>query len=93
MANLVTLARVLLLFVGVGFIYSRTFQGEMAAFAIILTVILLDGLDGIIARRRNAVTLPPDYQALSAGGDGRRGCPPRQGPSTRRRRVQVRGPW
>ena len=56
MANLVTLARVLLLFVGVGFIYSRTFQGEMAAFAIILTVILLDGLDGIIARRRNAAT-------------------------------------
>ena len=56
MANLVTLSRILLLFVGVGFIYSRTFYGEVAALVIVLMVILMDWLDGYVARSRNAAT-------------------------------------
>ncbi len=56
MANLVTLSRILLLFVGVGFIYSHTFYGEVAALAIVLMVILMDWLDGYVARSRNAAT-------------------------------------
>ncbi|MBI5198296.1 MAG: CDP-alcohol phosphatidyltransferase family protein [Nitrospirae bacterium] len=56
MANLITVFRILLLFVGVVFIYSRTFAGEITAVLIILTVIFLDGVDGLVARSRNAVT-------------------------------------
>lgn len=56
MANLVTLSRILLLFVGVGFIYSHTFYGEVAALVIVLMVILMDWLDGYVARSRNAAT-------------------------------------
>ena len=51
MANRITLLRIILLFVGVGFIYSYTVTGELIAFGIILTTIVLDGLDGAIARR------------------------------------------
>jgi CDP-diacylglycerol--glycerol-3-phosphate 3-phosphatidyltransferase len=56
MANLVTLARILLLFVGVVFIYSRTFFGEIAALAIVVVVILMDWLDGVVARLQNRAT-------------------------------------
>jgi CDP-diacylglycerol--glycerol-3-phosphate 3-phosphatidyltransferase len=51
MANRITLLRIVLLFVGIGFIYTDTVAGELIAFGIILVVILLDGLDGVIARR------------------------------------------
>jgi len=51
MANRITLLRIVLLFIGIGFIYTYTVTGELIAFGIILVVILLDGLDGLIARR------------------------------------------
>lgn len=51
MANRITLLRIAVLFIGVGFIYSDTVRGELIAFGIILAVILMDGLDGIVARR------------------------------------------
>lgn len=51
MANRITLTRIVLLFVGIGFIYTYTVSGELIAFGMILVVILLDGLDGAIARR------------------------------------------
>ncbi len=52
MANLITLLRIGLLLVGVGFIYSLTVAGQVIAFFLILVVILLDWLDGVVARRR-----------------------------------------
>ena len=52
MANLITLLRIGLLLVGVGFIYSLTVVGQVIAFFLILVVILLDWLDGVVARRR-----------------------------------------
>lgn len=51
MANWITLLRILLLFVGIGFIYSNTVPGHLIAFGIVVAVIGLDGLDGMIARR------------------------------------------
>jgi len=51
MANRITLIRIAALFVGVRFIYSDTARGELIAFGIILVVIILDALDGMIARR------------------------------------------
>lgn len=51
MANRITLLRIVLLFIGIGFIYTNTVSGELIAFGMILIVILLDGLDGAIARR------------------------------------------
>ncbi len=50
MANRITLVRIVLLFIGIGFIYTYTVSGELIAFVIILIVILLDGLDGLVAR-------------------------------------------
>lgn len=56
MANIITLTRILLLFIGIGFIYSRNFYGELVAFVIILSVIIMDWVDGYIARKRNSAT-------------------------------------
>lgn len=51
MANLVTIFRVVLFFVGVHFIYRVTVVSEMIALAIVAVVIALDWVDGFIARR------------------------------------------
>ncbi len=56
MANFITLARIILLFIGIGFIYTRNLYGEIIAFFIILAVIIMDWLDGYVARRHNNVT-------------------------------------
>lgn len=56
MANIITFARIVLLFIGIAFIYSRNFYGAITAFVIILSVIIMDWLDGYIARKRNIVT-------------------------------------
>ena len=56
MANLITIVRIILLFIGIAFIYSRNLYGEIAAFVIVLSVIVMDWLDGYIARRRNIAT-------------------------------------
>lgn len=50
MANRITLLRIVLLFVAIGFIYTDTVSGELIAFGMVLSVFLLDGLDGAIAR-------------------------------------------
>jgi CDP-diacylglycerol--glycerol-3-phosphate 3-phosphatidyltransferase len=51
MANRITLLRIVLLFVAIGFIYTYTVLGELIAFGVVLVVFVLDGLDGVIARR------------------------------------------
>lgn len=56
MANFITFLRIVLLFIGIAFIYSRNFYGEIIALFIILSVIIMDWLDGYIARKRNSVT-------------------------------------
>src|SRR3972149_2113676 len=56
MANFITILRIILLFIGIAFIYSYTFHGELIAFIIILSVIIMDWLDGYIARKRNITT-------------------------------------
>jgi len=56
MANFITILRIILLFIGISFIYSYTFHGELIAFIIILSVIIMDWLDGYIARKRNITT-------------------------------------
>ena len=56
MANFITLLRIILLFIGIAFIYSLNFYGEIVAFVIILSVIIMDWLDGYIARMRNSAT-------------------------------------
>jgi len=50
MANRITLLRIAILFIGVSFIYSDTARGELIAFGIILIVMILDGIDGLVAR-------------------------------------------
>jgi CDP-diacylglycerol---glycerol-3-phosphate 3-phosphatidyltransferase len=52
MANLITLIRIGLLLIGVGLIYSHSVKSNLVALAIILVVILMDWLDGMVARQR-----------------------------------------
>lgn len=56
MANIITLTRIILLFVGITFIYVGDFHGKIIAFFIILSVIVMDWLDGYIARRQHNTT-------------------------------------
>ncbi len=56
MANIITIVRVIMLFVGVGFIYSRNIYGEALAFLIVIFVIVMDWVDGAIARKRGTAT-------------------------------------
>ena len=51
MANLITIARVVLLFVAIGFIYRLSIASELIALALVAGVILLDWIDGVVARR------------------------------------------
>jgi len=67
MANFITLLRIVLLFIGIAFIYSRNFYGEIVAFFIILSVIIMDWLDGYIARRSNNAT--PSGAVIDIMGD------------------------
>jgi CDP-diacylglycerol---glycerol-3-phosphate 3-phosphatidyltransferase len=52
MANLITLVRIVLLLIGVELIYSHNVASNLIAFAIIQVVILMDWLDGLVARQR-----------------------------------------
>jgi len=56
LANLVTLGRVGLVFVAIFLLYSRAVWGAIVAFALILAVILMDWLDGFLARRTHTDT-------------------------------------
>ncbi len=67
MANLITIIRVILLFVGIGFIYSRNIYGSMLAFWIVIFVFLMDWIDGYVARRRGEST--PFGAVLDIMGD------------------------
>ncbi len=50
MANLITLGRIGLLFVGIFFIYTFGVIGKLLAFFLFIAVIIMDWLDGYVAR-------------------------------------------
>ena len=50
-ANLISLARVCLLFVAVGLLYGDSVSAKLLAFVVVILVIWMDALDGHIARR------------------------------------------
>ncbi len=56
MANLVTVARVVLVFIGIAFLYRFQRAAALAALVIVLAVILMDWLDGVVARARKSDT-------------------------------------
>ena len=57
MANLITLTRFLLLFVLVAMAYWAPPQWQLLNPPLLVLIIVLDGLDGYIARRRNETTV------------------------------------
>lgn len=67
MANIITIARIILLFIGIGFIYSHNIYGEILAFAIVIIVIIMDWIDGYVARKRGKTT--PFGAVLDIMGD------------------------
>ena len=56
LANLITAGRVGLVFVAVGLLYTHTVWGAVAAFVLVLTAIIMDWLDGFLARRTRSET-------------------------------------
>ena len=56
LANLITAGRVGLVFVAVGLLYTHTVWGAVTAFVLILTAIIMDWLDGFLARRTHSET-------------------------------------
>jgi CDP-diacylglycerol--glycerol-3-phosphate 3-phosphatidyltransferase len=57
MANLVTLSRLLLLFIVVWLMYQQPTPWQFASFFLIVSIFVSDGLDGYIARRRGETSL------------------------------------
>jgi len=57
MANTITLVRLLLLFVLVAMMYFATPVWQLLDLPLLVAVVLLDWLDGVVARRRNESTL------------------------------------
>src|SRR5438067_25746 len=68
MANLITLGRVVLLFVTIGFLYLREPWAAAVAFGLTIFVYVSDAFDGYIARRRGRATAAG--AELDVGGDG-----------------------
>ncbi|MDI3340979.1 MAG: CDP-alcohol phosphatidyltransferase family protein [Sphaerobacter sp.] len=67
MANLITVGRLLLLFVTIALIYTASYPLAILAIGLIVVVFLSDGLDGFVARRRNSAS---DFGAvLDIAGD------------------------
>ena len=56
MANLITVARLILLFVTIWLIYVGNVQVITACIFVLLFIVLSDGLDGWVARRRNTTS-------------------------------------
>lgn len=56
MANLISLGRLCLLFVGIAFIFTHSFPLTLAAIGIIAIVFASDGIDGFVARRRGSTS-------------------------------------
>lgn len=57
MANAITVGRVVLLFVGIGLLYTSERRSLVLAWILLLVVFVGDALDGIVARRRGATTV------------------------------------
>lgn len=56
-ANFITLSRVVLIFVAVGVLYTRSVWGALTAFALVLIAITMDWMDGFIARRTHSESI------------------------------------
>lgn len=56
MANLITIGRLLLLFVAIALIYTRSYPAVVLAIALIVIVFISDGLDGFVARRQGSAS-------------------------------------
>lgn len=56
MANLITIGRLVLLFVTIALIYSRSYPLALLSIGLIIVVFFSDGLDGFVARRRNSTS-------------------------------------
>jgi CDP-diacylglycerol--glycerol-3-phosphate 3-phosphatidyltransferase len=56
LANLITVGRVGLVFVAVALLYQRTLPAALIAFVLVLAAILMDALDGLLARRTHTDT-------------------------------------
>lgn len=56
MANLITIGRLLLLFVTIGLIYVRSYPLALLSILLIAIVFTSDGLDGFVARRRKSTS-------------------------------------
>jgi CDP-diacylglycerol---glycerol-3-phosphate 3-phosphatidyltransferase len=57
MANLITLARLLLLFLVLGLAYVDHLAAQISALLLLIIVFIMDGLDGWVARRRGESSL------------------------------------
>lgn len=57
MANLITLTRLLLLFVVLALAYASGLAAQITALALLISVFIMDGLDGWVARRRGESSL------------------------------------
>ncbi len=57
MANLITLSRLILLFVVIFFAYQPASWWQMANVALLIFVFVSDGLDGYVARKRNETSV------------------------------------
>jgi len=57
MANLVTLTRLLLLFIVVWLMYQQPTPWQLASFFVIVLIFVLDALDGYVARKRGETSL------------------------------------
>ncbi|ACZ38880.1 CDP-alcohol phosphatidyltransferase family protein [Sphaerobacter thermophilus] len=56
MANLITIGRLVLLFVTIALIYTHSYPLALLSIGLIVVVFLSDGLDGFVARRRNSTS-------------------------------------
>lgn len=56
MANLITIGRLVLLFVTIALIYTRSYPLAVLSIALIAVVFVSDGLDGFVARRRGSTS-------------------------------------
>ena len=56
MANLITIGRLLLLFVAIALIYTRSYLAVVLAIFLIVIVFISDSLDGFVARRQGSAS-------------------------------------
>jgi hypothetical protein len=56
LANSITVARILVLYAAVTLVYAQSMSSLIVAVALSIVIIMMDALDGYVARRRNEVT-------------------------------------